>query len=701
MLNFRRLLSERKQSLISFFNGGYKDSLVVSSLLRSGTKLVKQLLRVQTLVAIGLSALLVFAWLSIQEIISWQNHTNVVDIFSEMAISSQRLGKNVPSTLVGDVKASLEMKEGVESFERAVVILTNGGEWGGRRVAPLSVEYQNRMLDVLADWEVVKKNTAYLLEKQKNLQVLGRIANQFSQDERMQEMLESLGRTYQQEGLTTEAIYVYRLSMLNQRIGRNASSLLNGSRVDQEAAFGLVRDIRYFSRILTGLKDGDVTLSLKASQNPQITESLLDVSNFFLEINLWLTQQSDEAINLVQLKKAERTVFEKTEDLRTKIMKIQGVYIRAASQRPGYAGLIVSFVLLILSSGTATYFILAENRRRMKEAIERNHQINTAVGQLISEMQHVATGDLSIRSSTAFSHTQKIAIALNQTLLDVCKLVIRVRLAADTVIQTSIKTQESASDFQDVAHKQVQDTFSLSQKIATMAHQNRETVKKMSVAVLDAKQARVSSTAGIETIRLAVSGMLLLRDQIHSTSRRIKKLGEASQQIGESVHMMGDITEETNHIALNAAIQASSQQGQNGVGVLAQKIQHLADRSVRVSQVTKHHVELIQLDTREAMKAMEECLAGVLRGAAYAEEALERLEEITLASDRLMRTIELFAHNTQSQVDMSEEVMAKMRTNLLSSQNMLASTRDINLLIRQLTYLAEQLTVAVSKFRVK
>jgi twitching motility protein PilJ len=687
-----------RQKLVYYYRYG---RFIVRRCLRLVMRLMRFLLRIQTLLAIGLSALLVFAWLSIQEIVSWQNHTNVVDIFSEMAVSSQRLGKNAPQTLVGDAKAAMEIKEGIDSFDRALGILLRGGEWGGRYVAPLSQSYHGTIMEIKDDWDVVRRNSYDLLEKQKSLQVLGSIIGHFSQEESMQEMLEALSRAYQQDNLMVEAIYVYRLSMLNQRIGRNASILLNGSTVDQEAAFGLVRDIRQFSRILNGLRNGDETLNLRSSQNIQVLETLSEVDQIFTEMNVWLSQQTDEAMNLVQVKKAERTVFEKTEKLRTSTMGVQSTYIREASKRPGYAGLIAAFVLLILSGGGASYFLVAENRRRMKDAIERNKQINMAVHQLISEMQSISTGDLSMRSSTAYLHTQKIAMALNQTLQDVCKLVVRVRMAADTVIQTSIKTQASASNFQGVAHRQVQDTFNLSQNIATMAHQNRETVKKMSVAVLDAQQARESSTAGIETIRQAVGGMLLLRDQIHATSRRIKKLGEASQQIGESVHMMGDITEETNHIALNAAIQASSQQGQSGIGGLAQKIQHLADRSVRVSQVTKHHVEQIQLDTRETMKAMEECLAGVLRGASYSEEALERLEEITQASDRLMTTIELFAQSTQGQVDMSEEVMAKMRMNLLSSQNMLASTREINLLIRQLTYLAEQLIVAVSKFRVK
>jgi len=91
----------------------------------------------------------------------------------------------------------------------------------------------------------------------------------------------------------------------------------------------------------------------------------------------------------------------------------------------------------------------------------------------------------------------------------------------------------------------------------------------------------------------------------------------------------------------------------------------------------------------------------VVRGATYSDEALVRLEEIGRTSERLLKTIELFAHTTQSHVEMSEKIMLQVRANLASSQNMTVSTREINLLIRQLNYLAEQLIVAVSKFRVK
>jgi methyl-accepting chemotaxis protein len=274
-------------------------------------------------------------------------------------------------------------------------------------------------------------------------------------------------------------------------------------------------------------------------------------------------------------------------------------------------------------------------------------------------------------------------------------------MASDVVTKTSLSTQKAATDLQNASNQQLENMFMLSQRVATMSHQNREALKKVSAAVSDSKRATDVSADGIETIRVAIGGILMLRDQIHSASRRIKKLGETSQRIGESVHLMGDITDETNRLALNTAIQASAGSYANDVGLLAQNIQHLANRSGRVAQLTKHHVTQVQLDTREVIKAMEECLAGVVRGATYSDEALVRLEEIGRTSERLLKTIELFAHNTQSHVEVSEKIMLQVRANLASSQNMMVSTREINLLIRQLNYLAEQLIVAVSKFRVK
>src|SRR5205814_1458877 len=125
------------------------------------------------------------------------------------------------------------------------------------------------------------------------------------------------------------------------------------------------------------------------------------------------------------------------------------------------------------------------------------------------------------------------------------------------------------------------------------------------------------------------------RVQIQETSKRIKRLGESSQEIGEIVQLISDITEQTNVLALNAAIQAASA-GEAGRGftVVAEEVQRLAERS---GEATKHIgaiVKSIQRDTQDAVEAMERSTRGVVEGTKTADAADQALREIEQVSSR-------------------------------------------------------------------
>ena len=106
-----------------------------------------------------------------------------------------------------------------------------------------------------------------------------------------------------------------------------------------------------------------------------------------------------------------------------------------------------------------------------------------------------------------------------------------------------------------------------------------------------------------------------IREQIQETSKRIKRLGESSQEIGEIVELISDITEQTNVLALNAAIQAASA-GEAGRGftVVAEEVQRLAERSGEATKQIGAIVKTIQRDTQDAVAAMESSTRGVVRG---------------------------------------------------------------------------------------
>ena len=127
-----------------------------------------------------------------------------------------------------------------------------------------------------------------------------------------------------------------------------------------------------------------------------------------------------------------------------------------------------------------------------------------------------------------------------------------------------------------------------------------------------------------------------IRDQIQETSKRIKRLGESSQEIGEITELISDITEQTNVLALNAAIQAASAgEAGRGFSVVAEEVQRLAERSADATRQIAALVKTIQTDTQDAVGAMERSTQGVVEGTRLSDAAGTALGEI----DRVTRQL--------------------------------------------------------------
>ncbi len=134
--------------------------------------------------------------------------------------------------------------------------------------------------------------------------------------------------------------------------------------------------------------------------------------------------------------------------------------------------------------------------------------------------------------------------------------------------------------------------------------------------------------------------MDIIREQIQETSKRIKRLGESSQEIGNIVALINDIADQTNILALNAAIQASmAGEAGRGFAVVADEVQRLAERSASATKQIETLVKTIQTDTNEAVISMEQTTSEVVRGANLSKDAGVALDEIQNVSGNLAKLI--------------------------------------------------------------
>jgi twitching motility protein PilJ len=206
---------------------------------------------------------------------------------------------------------------------------------------------------------------------------------------------------------------------------------------------------------------------------------------------------------------------------------------------------------------------------------------------------------------------------------------------------------------------------------------------------------------GRQAVEKAIAGMDGIRDHIQETAKRIKRLGESSQEIGEIVELITDITEQTNVLALNAAIQAASA-GEAGRGftVVAEEVQRLAERSTQATRQIAGLIRTIQIDTQDAVAAMERSTQGVVAGTRLSDDAGNALDEIGRVSRHLAELIEGIAHTSATQAESAGDVARSIGRILHFTEQTGQGTQQAAASILQLATLARELQHSVSRFRV-
>jgi twitching motility protein PilJ len=166
---------------------------------------------------------------------------------------------------------------------------------------------------------------------------------------------------------------------------------------------------------------------------------------------------------------------------------------------------------------------------------------------------------------------------------------------------------------------------------------------------------------GSQTLKHTIDGMLTIRQQIQETSKKIKRLGENSKEIGDIVNLITEISDQTNILALNAAIQAAmAGDAGRGFAVVADEVQRLAERTGDATKQIEALVKTIQADTNEATMSMERSTSNVINGAKLTEDAGSALDRIEQVSMNLAQRILEISDATKSQASESIKITQAM-----------------------------------------
>jgi twitching motility protein PilJ len=363
----------------------------------------------------------------------------------------------------------------------------------------------------------------------------------------------------------------------------------------------------------------------------------------------------------------------------------------------GLAALAAGIVAAIYIFGTRQAKTI-ESAVMMLENDGQQNQM--AVLNLLDEMGDLADGDLTVRAEVRENITGAIADSINYTIDSLRDLVTGINRASEQVNTATGQAQATSDKLLSAAERQSTQIAETTDAVTNMTRSILQVSSNASQASQVAQRSLQAATVGSQAVQNTIAGMNGIREQIQETSKRIKRLGESSQEIGEIVELISDITEQTNILALNAAIQAASA-GEAGRGftVVAEEVQRLAERSSEATKQIGAIVKTIQTDTNSAVAAMEKSTEGVVEGARLSDAAGKALTEIETVSNSLARLIQSISTATEAQTEVASQVTKNMQQIQEITSQTTQGTKLTAESVGQLTKLAEELRDSVAGFK--
>jgi twitching motility protein PilJ len=630
-------------------------------------------------------------------------------------MQSQRLAKSVSQALLGSPQAFPEMRESIETLTRNV----RGLNTGEGEVAQAGPTVREAIEPILPLVDRAEKSTNTVIGQQKVLTQVGqslRVINRQSSD--LLEVAETISSLkLQQEASPAELSAVGQLVMLTQRIGKSANEFLTMEGVSPEAVFLLGKDLNSFREIAQGLADGNAELRLPGTRDPQTKERLVALLKQYEE-----TRQQAGAIlgnlqGLVAAREAQATIVADSESLRKGLEEVQtrlqksggfgigsliALLIFAALIALGGYGLLRLFIRDQAQRAAVAEAQRQEAERQEQEAKRVNDANQAAILRLMNELQTVAEGDLTQQATVTEDITGAIADSVNYTVEELRNLVAQVQGTVTRVTETTQQVEATSTELLAASTEQLREIRDTGESVLQMAGRINDVSSQAQQTAKVARESLQAAESGLRAVQDTIGGMNSIRDQIQETSKRIKRLGESSQEIGEITELISDITEQTNVLALNAAIQAASAgEAGRGFSVVAEEVQRLAERSGDATRQIAALVKTIQTDTQDAVGAMERSTQGVVEGTRLSDAAGSALGNIDRVTRQLSDLIEQISSRASQEAKSANVVAANIQHIFAVTEQTGEGTRSTAQMVRELSRTAEELKASVARFKIQ
>jgi methyl-accepting chemotaxis protein len=317
-------------------------------------------------------------------------------------------------------------------------------------------------------------------------------------------------------------------------------------------------------------------------------------------------------------------------------------------------------------------------------------------------LEVMSTGDFTPRITSDYKGQHKlIKESVNRLGESVGKIITDVRDAVQATASASNQISSSTEELAAGAQEQSAQTGEIAGAVNQMSATIIQTTRHAAEASVNAKEAGTVAKEGGKAVEDTINGMGRIANVVSRAAQVVQELGKGSEQIGEIVQVIDDIADQTNLLALNAAIEAAraGEQGR-GFAVVADEVRKLAERTTKATKEIAVMIKRIQSDTNEAVVSMSEGTKEVEVGKELAERAGNSLRQIIGSSDKVVDIITQVAAASEEQSSAAEQISKNIESISNVTHESASGTQQIARAAEDLNRLTDNLQNLISQFKV-
>jgi len=342
-----------------------------------------------------------------------------------------------------------------------------------------------------------------------------------------------------------------------------------------------------------------------------------------------------------------------------------------------------------------------EAQRKAADQEQAKEDLQRQVIRLLDDVEGAARGDLTVQAEVTADVLGAVADSFNLTIQNLREIVNQVKIAARQVNESSRENEAFARSLSSDALRQAEELSVTLNSVQMMTESIQRVAESAREADQVAKLASETAIKGGDAVERTVAGILDIRETVAETTRKVKRLGESSQEISKIVGLISAIASRTNLLALNASIEAArAGDAGRGFAIVADEVRQLADRAAKSSKEIEQIVLQIQSETSGVQQAMEIGTQQVIDGTRRAEQARQSLTDIIQVSHRIETLVLSITEDTVKQTETSRTVSQVMQSVELSAQETSQESQRVSASLQNLVGVARSLQDSVERFRV-